>query len=840
MIRRTWQRSVSAMFRSVRLEALVVAALIMALLGTWAVSNAVEQQVEASGIQAKRADSLGLARLLAQQWRQSVQQIAYLNDLAGLSIEAETDGSASLAPPDTVRQALTRIGDGIQQVSARDASGHLLWSTTPVAPAAPEAAPGRSAERSNRLAARPVIGPRGQPAIAFTAEHHDFHGTLLGTSTVLADANLVRMLREKTDLLRGSIVILMRSDGAVLAYSLDAADAARGMAEAAPLRNTLARGQSDLMVRDPADGLARFYGLAPVPGADIYVAVGLSEADAMAPVNAAVGQVHRWALALCFVLVAMAFVVNIVFRNSRSLSLERQRSHELHQRETMLREIAETASDVIIILDERMRALFVNPAYRTILGGDPTLASGQRIGERILPDDFDQVRLGVAALRERAGSWRGTYRVRHEDGSIRWLESEIVSVCSDEVPNGARFVAISRDVTGRIQDEAALKVAQAELNALVRLGPGTFYRMTIGNDGEPARWFPAGCEMLRVATSDRQADGIFRERVYAADRALLTDAVARCLDTGDATAEYRLAGPDQELRWVRDRMRLVKGSHEENVLFGYITEITQEREDMGRLRQVERLATLGEVAAGIAHEMNQPLAAIAMAAENGLRLLNDGAESIAIAAKLSRIADHAHRLSQITDAVCLFGRADGNTVWAAVLGDVLGNVRVLVKPRLIAAGAELIVDAPPHLPLIKASPVALEQALLNLIANSCDAYASHPRASATCDIRLCAQVEADHLRITVADQAGGIPAGVIDRIFNPFFTTKEPGKGTGLGLSISYARITETGGRMSVRNRDGGATFDILLPLLPMAQPVEARLEARLEAPVDAPMEAIE
>ncbi|HET6610220.1 MAG TPA: PAS domain-containing protein, partial [Rhodopila sp.] len=565
---------------------------------------------------------------------------------------------------------------------------------------------------------------------------------------------------------------------------------------------------------------------------DILVAVGLSELDAMAPVNAAIDQVRRWALALCLALVAMAFVVNIVFRNSRSLSLERRRSHELHQREAMLREIAETASDVIIILDERMQALFVNPAYRAVLGGDPAQASGRRMGERILPEDFEQFRLGVAALRERPGSWRGTYRARHEDGSIRWLESQIVSVCGG-VRDGARFVAISRDVTGRIQDEAALKAAQAELNALVRLGPGTFYRMTTSGDDEPVRWFPVGCEMVGAASSDRQPDGIFRERVYPADRAVLTDAVARCLDTGDATAEYRLVGADEDLRWVRDRMRLVKGSRTENVLFGYITEITQEREDMGRLRQVERLATLGEVAAGIAHEMNQPLAAIAMAAENGLRLLNDGAEPAAVAAKLSRVADHALRLSLITDAVCLFGRADGNTAWAAAFGDVLGNVRVLVKPRLIAANAELIVDAPANLPLIKASPVALEQALLNLIANSCDAYAlrSGPRSaprpaprsapSGMNDIRLSAQIEADHMRITVADQAGGIPAGAIDRIFNPFFTTKEPGKGTGLGLSISYARITEMGGRMSVRNRDGGAVFDILLPLLLTGQPAE-------------------
>ena len=252
------------------------------------------------------------------------------------------------------------------------------------------------------------------------------------------------------------------------------------------------------------------------------------------------------------------------------------------------------------------------------------------------------------------------------------------------------------------------------------------------------------------------------------------------------------------------------------------------------LRQVERLATLGEVAAGIAHEMNQPLAAIAMAAENGLRLLNQAGR---VEAKLTRIVEHAHRLSQITDAVCLFGRTDGHAAWEASVQQVLMNVRVLVKPRLLAAGAALNVEAPDDLPLIKGSPVALEQALMNLVANSCDAYGSAAGAGegdatrgdaakgdaarAAPVVRIVVRADADQVRITVADRAGGIPADLMDRIFNPFFTTKPPGKGTGLGLSVTYARITEMGGRITVRNRDGGAVFEILMPAIPDKARVE-------------------
>ncbi|HET6609294.1 MAG TPA: hypothetical protein VFG62_21655, partial [Rhodopila sp.] len=316
--RRAWHSSVSAMFRSVRLEAMVVAVLITALLGTWAVSKAVERQVQASGIEAKRADSHGLARLLAQQWRQSLQQIAYLQDLAGLSIEtAFPASSGQTVPPDSIRKALIRIGDGIQQVSARDASGHLLWSATVDGPGdigehvLPEASEAAS-ERSDPLGVRPVTGRGGQRAIAFTAEHDNLQGTLLGTSTVLVNADLAIVLAEKTNLLRHGIVILMQPDGVVLAYSLNGADAARRNVDTTPLRAALERGQFDLIVHDSSGGAARFYSLAPVADTDILVAVGLSELDAMAPVNAAIDQVRRWALALCLALVAMAFVVNIV------------------------------------------------------------------------------------------------------------------------------------------------------------------------------------------------------------------------------------------------------------------------------------------------------------------------------------------------------------------------------------------------------------------------------------------------------------------------------------------------------------------------------------------------
>ncbi len=110
----------------------------------------------------------------------------------------------------------------------------------------------------------------------------------------------------------------------------------------------------------------------------------------------------------------------------------------------------------------------------------------------------------------------------------------------------------------------------------------------------------------------------------------------------------------------------------------------------------------------------------------------------------------------------------------------------------------------------------LEQAILNVVGNACDAWQDAVTAGERV-IRIRARDEGATLRLSIADQAGGIPEAFLTRIFDPFFTTKPVGKGTGLGLSISMALVVEMGGQMTVRNENGGACFDIVLPRAELA-----------------------
>jgi histidine kinase len=135
--------------------------------------------------------------------------------------------------------------------------------------------------------------------------------------------------------------------------------------------------------------------------------------------------------------------------------------------------------------------------------------------------------------------------------------------------------------------------------------------------------------------------------------------------------------------------------------------------------------------------------------------------------------------------------------------------------KLRGGGVRLQADLPEGLPPVLSKAVPLEQVIMNLISNACDAYAglSEPVPAERRVIGVTAHAEADWITIEVQDAAGGIPEDVLPRIFEPFFTTKPVGQGTGLGLSISYGIISDMGGTITAENQADGCLMRILLPV---------------------------
>jgi two-component system C4-dicarboxylate transport sensor histidine kinase DctB len=224
------------------------------------------------------------------------------------------------------------------------------------------------------------------------------------------------------------------------------------------------------------------------------------------------------------------------------------------------------------------------------------------------------------------------------------------------------------------------------------------------------------------------------------------------------------------------------------------------------LRQANRLATLGQVAAGVAHEINQPLAAIRSYAGNAATFLERG-KTERVRSNLDTIARLCERIGGITDELRAFSRKGAPPPGPVDVRAAVDGAAMLLRARLEHQGVPLLRDLPAQEAWITGRQVRLEQVLVNLIQNALDALEGRKGAT----IRLGVATAGGTVRVTVADNGPGIPPEIMGALFMPFSTSKP--QGLGLGLVICNDIITEAGGRIEVTSgAEAGATFTIILP----------------------------
>lgn len=256
-------------------------------------------------------------------------------------------------------------------------------------------------------------------------------------------------------------------------------------------------------------------------------------------------------------------------------------------------------------------------------------------------------------------------------------------------------------------------------------------------------------------------------------------------------------------------------------LLGTARDMTEYRTLQEELAQTSKLATLGTLAAGIAHEMSQPLNIIRITADdNRLLMEEEGVEADAAYLRqgMELISTQATRMGEIVDQMRSFSRRDGPEV---VPFDPVQPVRRavgLLERHFATEGMALALDAPPAGPAVAGRPGRLEQVVINLLSNAHDAIAARRTTDpgfegGRIEVRLSEEQAPHQIRITISDDGTGLPPGMAERIFDPFVTTKEATKGVGLGLSICASLIGAMGGRISAENLDQGARFTILLPV---------------------------
>jgi two-component system, NtrC family, sensor kinase len=227
-----------------------------------------------------------------------------------------------------------------------------------------------------------------------------------------------------------------------------------------------------------------------------------------------------------------------------------------------------------------------------------------------------------------------------------------------------------------------------------------------------------------------------------------------------------------------------------------------------QLLQAGKMAAVGTLTSGIAHELNNPLNNIALTTETLIDEFKEYSDEDKVR-MLRQLYTQVERASSTVRNLLDFTRKDKPVFTSLSIADVLESTLKLVSNELNLAQVESIVDVPAGLPKVTGNPRNLQQVFLNLFLNSIQAMPDGGKLT----VRAAVQDE-DLLRVDVIDTGVGIPPENLGKVFDPFFTTKEPGQGTGLGLSVSYGIIEKHRGRITVDSRVGeGTTFSIFLPL---------------------------
>lgn len=237
-------------------------------------------------------------------------------------------------------------------------------------------------------------------------------------------------------------------------------------------------------------------------------------------------------------------------------------------------------------------------------------------------------------------------------------------------------------------------------------------------------------------------------------------------------------------------------------------DVTTERELRARLVERERLAAIGELVAGVAHEVNNPLSSISAYAQILLRepdLSDEHREAMEV------IRSETVRASQVVKDLLAFSRRSEPRREAVDLQDVVESALRLSHYQLTTGNLRTEIEIPAELPAVLGDPRLLQQVVINLVTNAMQAMA--PQGTGT--LRLEARAEHSTVILEVADTGSGISAAARSRIFEPFFTTKEEGQGTGLGLSVTYGIVTAHGGTISVvDSTPAGSRFRVTLPAI--------------------------
>lgn len=440
-----------------------------------------------------------------------------------------------------------------------------------------------------------------------------------------------------------------------------------------------------------------------------------------------------------------------------------------------------------------------------------TMAQTRSISSMILAEDLPAVRQSIAVSARDLSPWICTWRIRTPSGKLKCLQGR--GHPSRLPDGGTTWDTVILDITQQQQAEDALQQGYDLLRKISRQVPGVIYQFLLRPDGSTC--FPYASEGLRdiYALEPEQvrhdASAVFG-RLHPEDAAAVRTSIEKSATTLKPWShEYRVVLPAKGVRWARGDSRPEPLPDGSILWHGYISDITDQKRAEEHYLRAQRLNSIGTLAGGIAHDLNNVLAPILMGVEM-LRLKSTEPDDNNL---LRTIEASARRGADLVSQVLAFARgAEGQKIRLRP-GQILRDLDKILR-ETFPKSIRLQIDFGDHVWPIRGDRTQIQQILLNLCVNARDAMPEGGVLGVS-----VANVESDGLgaghfvAFSVSDTGSGIPSDLRDRIFEPFFTTKDVGKGTGLGLSTALSLVQGHKGSIALESEVGkGSTFKVYLP----------------------------
>lgn len=487
---------------------------------------------------------------------------------------------------------------------------------------------------------------------------------------------------------------------------------------------------------------------------------------------------------------------------------------EAEQKIAMLFEITEEG---ILMADENHQVIYANAKMAEILDQPKEELISKHLSS-LLPEQHLGIMNDLVAKVDpgHPQQLRFCSTIQPPKNSQQGYRAFETCIIASRVGKSAISCMYFHDLTKHIEIERQLHNANSFLNNIIRSSPDGI--VVVDNEGKILIFNEGAERILGYTAEEVSGKSIATSRIYSPE-------VAREIMRRMRSSEYGPPGKLTSLRVTLTRKdgeevpvsfsaAIIKKDDREMGSVGIFSDLRERlrirrelEEAKIQLMQAEKIASVGRLAAGVAHEINNPLSGILLYADI---LLNDLADNPQWSADVKEIIDQTLRCKHIVTRLLEFSRQSVGQRVPYEMNMIIDRSVELLARQALFKDVEFVIDLQPDIPEMTGDPGQLQQVFTNLVINAGSAMNGKGKIVITSRF----DPETEEVSLQFADTGPGISPEVQDKIFEPFFTTKRPGEGTGLGLSVAYGIIQQHGGTIEVKNsHTGGAIFTITLPL---------------------------